>query len=108
MDHLFILLAFFFSLGLLFFTFNRGFTYHDEGYIVQAAERTLHGEIPYRDFHFIYTPITLYLTLLAFKLFGISIFSERLLLLIFSFVTVGMLWKLSAKLFHNSSFIILT
>jgi hypothetical protein len=44
----------------------------DEGIILQAAERILHGQIPYRDFFMFYTPGSAYLVAGLFKLFGDS------------------------------------
>src|SRR6266851_5255396 len=42
----------------------------DEGYFVQQAVRVLHGQIPYRDFHTLYTPGLAYVHAALFGLVG--------------------------------------
>jgi 4-amino-4-deoxy-L-arabinose transferase-like glycosyltransferase len=49
----------------------------DEGIILQAAERVLRGEIPYRDFFIFYTPGSVYLQAASFKVFGDSLLVAR-------------------------------
>lgn len=44
----------------------------DEGIILQAAERVLRGQVPYRDFFLFYTPGSVYIQAALFKLFGDS------------------------------------
>lgn len=45
----------------------------DEGIVLQGAERILHGQVPYRDFFMFYTPGSVYLVALLFKVFGDSL-----------------------------------
>lgn len=52
-----------------------GFSEGDWGRIVVAAERSLQGDVFYRDFTPIYTPGIYFYTALAFKLFGVSLLS---------------------------------
>ena len=49
----------------------------DEGIILQAAERILHGQVPYRDFFMFYTPGSAYLVATLFKAFGDSFLVAR-------------------------------
>jgi hypothetical protein len=42
----------------------------DEGYFVQQATRVLHGQVPYRDFHTLYSPGLAYLHALVFATLG--------------------------------------
>lgn len=49
----------------------------DEGIIVVAAERILHGAVPYRDFAAYYTPGQFYTVAAVFHFFGSSILTER-------------------------------
>lgn len=77
--------------------FNRGFNYYDEGHILHLAQRILQGDIPYRDFHFIYTPGTLYITVLAFKIGGVSILSGRIVLLLTAITTAVVLYAVVKK-----------
>lgn len=74
---------------------------HDEGYILHAAQRFLQGEIPYKDFHFIYTPATIFTTVLGIKLFGESILAGRILILIVGVVTSFIVFKTTNQLTNN-------
>ncbi len=66
-----------------------GFGLLDEGEYLHIGLRILKGDIPYRDFFSYLPPLYNYWNALAFKLFGISAFSPRLLSSItFSFVPV--------------------
>lgn len=77
-------------LPLLYF-FNRGFSFSDEGYILSAGRRIFEGEIPYRDFDFIYTPFSAYITAFSFFLFGQKIISGRIIALFASIFTIFLL-----------------
>src|SRR5437588_7552977 len=59
---------------------NRGWIRHDDGALGQMAERVLHGELPHRDFADIYTGALDYPHALAFKFFGTTLTSLRLVL----------------------------
>lgn len=61
----------------------------DEGVSLQAAQRILHGEVPYRDFFSLVTPGSYYWTALLFRVFGDSILVARTAL-----VTYGGLFSL--------------
>jgi hypothetical protein len=55
--------------------FNRDRTLsHSIGYNLHGAERVLSGEVPYRDFHTLYPPATVYLNAWLFGLFGVSMY----------------------------------
>lgn len=77
-----------------------GFGLIDEGEYLHIGLRILRGDVPYQDF-FSYLPILYdYWNVFAFKLFGVSVFSPRLLnSIIFSFVPV--LYFLIAKRFSS-------
>lgn len=81
-------------LPVLFFFLTRGVITHDEGYILYSSEKLLNGLLPYRDFNFVYTPLSLYLTALTFKILGVSILSSRILILILSLTTCILLYKI--------------
>ena len=85
----------------LFLTFNRGINYFDEGFILEGARRMGIGELPYRDFHFIYTPLPIFLLSFMFRLFGSSIIVERILGLSISILGVIFLGLLTSKLTKN-------
>lgn len=55
----------------------------DEGISLQAAQRILHGQIPYRDFFSLVTPGSYYWTALLFKVFGDSILVARTALVVY-------------------------
>src|SRR5438309_1209448 len=60
---------------------RRGWVPHDAGSLAQSAERVLAGELPHRDFDDIYTGGLSFLHALAFRLFGTTLLSLRLVLL---------------------------
>jgi hypothetical protein len=84
MRHLFPARKIFFSsilfilFSLLFFFHLHGMIDYDEGYILNASLRVVHGEIPYRDFDMVYTPFSFLYTALFLHLFGESVFVGRL------------------------------
>jgi len=53
---------------------------HDAGAVASAAERVMAGELPHRDFVDVYTGGLAFLNALAFKVFGIGLWSVRLTL----------------------------
>src|SRR3989344_3887407 len=62
---------------VLGFVYSRGFIPHDEGWILHPAQRITQGQLPYRDFHYIYTPGVAYFIAFVFKLFGPIIVGSR-------------------------------
>ena len=58
---------------------NQAVNIYDEGIIVYSAVRVMEGQLPYRDFWSIYSPGQFYALAAAFKLFGVTIQTERLL-----------------------------
>lgn len=90
------------SISTLLFFFNRGFLPHDEGYILHSAQRILEGEVVYKDFHFIYTPGSIFLTALSFKILGESILAGRILMLLISLITSFVIYITIARITRNS------
>lgn len=90
--------TFLISIVVLFFFYSRGFIPHDEGWIINPAQRISQGEIPYRDFHYIYTPAVAYLIGLGFKLFGASILLSRLITMAVSLLTIYILMLLTQSI----------
>ena len=80
-------------LPILIFFHTHGVITHDEGYILHNAQMTLEGQIPFRDFRFVYTPGSLLLTALSFKLFGVSVLSSRILMLTLSIISTILIYK---------------
>ncbi len=85
---------FFLCIPLLIFFHLRGFVAHDEGWILNPATRLLHGEAVYRDFHFIYTPGTLFFTTGLYALFGESVIIARLAAVAIAFLTLLIVYSL--------------
>lgn len=71
-----------FLFNLLFL--NKGITLYDEGYILESALLSYLGKIPYKDFFFQYTPLTVFIGSMWFKIFGPGIINLRVLALIIS------------------------
>ena len=59
---------------------GRGWVAHDEGTLGQSAERLLRGELPHRDFDDVYTGGLTFLNAAAFRLFGATMMSMRIVL----------------------------
>lgn len=51
---------------------------YDEAIMLTGAMRVAAGQVPHRDFYFIYGPAELYMLAGVFKLFGTSLLAERL------------------------------
>lgn len=86
----------------LFLTFNKGINYFDEGYIIEGARRILTGEVPYRDFHFIYTPGVIYLLAFSLRFFGQYIIVERIAAMVVSIIGVIFLGLLIRRQTKNN------
>ncbi len=69
----------------------------DAGMLAQEALRTLHGQVPYRDFIEIYTGGLTYLNALAFRLFGVNLFSMRIPLFLFFLAWVPSLYFIARR-----------
>ncbi len=77
--------------GLFGLLFNReSVLSYAIGYNLYGAERVLEGEVPYRDFHTLYPPATVYLNAGIFKLLGISLYNALLGVLVFKVLTTVM------------------
>jgi hypothetical protein len=67
----------------LFLTADRTIYLYDEGITLTAAIRVGAGQIPYRDFYFIYGPALPYALAALFKIFGSTVLVARMLDLVF-------------------------
>jgi hypothetical protein len=63
---------------LLFCGMSRRPGMYDEGIVLTGAMRVAAGQIPHRDFYFIYGPAEVYILAGLFKVFGPSLLVERL------------------------------
>lgn len=71
-------IVFLVSYLLLFFGMPRRPGMYDEGIVLTGAMRVAAGQIPHRDFYFIYGPAEIYVLAGLFKAFGPSVLAERL------------------------------
>jgi hypothetical protein len=85
---------------LIFFHF-RGLTYFDEGYILNSALRTAQGQIPYKDFDMVYTPLSYVITAGFLTVFGESVFVGRIAALTLSVSSLYAIYSI-LKLFANN------
>lgn len=76
---------------------DRGWVPHDEGAFGQIAERVLAGELPHRDFDDLYTGGLSYLHALAFRLFGVNVFSLRIVLFAFFLAFVPAVYSIARR-----------
>ena len=72
------------------------------GYNLYGAERVLDGETPYRDFHTLYPPATLYFNAAVFKLLGIGLYNALFGVLVFKALTAFALYLCGQKLMPRS------
>ncbi|HEV8483364.1 MAG TPA: glycosyltransferase family 39 protein [Blastocatellia bacterium] len=68
------------------------------GYSISPAERVLHGEVPYRDFLYNYTPGTLWLNAVLMKLFGSTLMTVNAGLFVFKVATLVTLFYVTRRL----------
>lgn len=71
-------LVFVISYIFLFLGMMRRPAMYDEGIVLTGAMRVAAGQIPHRDFYFIYGPAEIYVLAGLFKVFGPSVLAERL------------------------------
>ncbi len=80
-----ILFALVFILSALYMAheLKRGWVPFDEGTLALSAEHVLHGELPHRDYHDLYTGLLSYANAVAFRAFGTNLVSMRYVLFLF-------------------------
>lgn len=88
------------------FFHTRGFVPHDEGWVLNAASRILEGEIPYRDFYFLYTPGSIFSVAAFYKIFGESILAARIPAFLFSILSVFFLYKILKQVTNHKLLVI--
>lgn len=62
---------------------------YDEGFLVSGAERLLRGQLPYRDFNSGYPPGQFYTVAAVFRVFGVSLLTERVWDVLWRLATVA-------------------
>ena len=89
-------LVFLLSYAILFLGMTRRPSIFDEGIVLTAGMRVAAGQVPHRDFYILYGPAQLYLLAGLFKLFGQSIFIERLFDLLSKALVVTSVYSLTS------------
>src|SRR6185503_6575235 len=77
---------------------NRGIGLPILGYNISPAERVMHGELPYRDFIYNYTPGVLWINAALMKLFGACVMTVNVGLLAFKVATLIALFYAARRL----------
>ena len=85
------------SAAYVFGFIDRGWIPHDEGSLGQMAERVLNGELPHKDFDEIYTGGLSFLYAAAFKTFGVSLISIRIVFYCFFLIFVPALYWIALR-----------
>ena len=78
--------------------FDRWWIPHDCGLVGQTAERVLVGELPHRDFDEPYTGGLSVMHACAFKVFGVSLYSLRVVLVGFSLLFTSVVYLIASRL----------
>jgi len=73
----------------------RGWIPHDDGTLGLADERVLTGALPHRDYDEVYTGGLAYLQAVGFLIWGVNLWSTRLVLLVFSWATIMTLYAIA-------------
>ncbi len=71
---------------------------NDEGIVINGGLRIVAGQIPYRDFDLFYTPGSMVITALWFKVVGFSIESARWLMTLWAGLIASLIFLISDKL----------
>lgn len=85
---------------------NRGVGLPILGYNISPAERVMHGELPYRDFIYNYTPGVLWINAALMKLFGACVLTVNVGLLAFKLATLIALFYAARRLTSASAALI--
>src|SRR6266567_1562143 len=69
----------------------------DDGVLAESAERVLHGDLPHRDYHELYTGLLSYANAAAFRAFGTDLASMRYVLLLFCVAWVPAIYYAASR-----------
>ena len=94
----FLILVFLAFIYLLAQASSREILIYDEGFAVFGANRVLEGEVPYKDFWTLYAPGQFYTLALIFKIFGPSVFVERVWGVLIRLLLSLVIYAIAAKL----------
>jgi hypothetical protein len=97
-----LVVVFLVSYLLLFCGMSRRPGMYDEGIVLTGALRVAAGQIPHRDFYFIYGPAEIYILAGLFKVFGPSLLVERLFDLLIKALLVTSMYGIVASYCRRS------
>src|SRR6266853_2664239 len=69
----------------------------DDGVLAESAERVLHGSLPHRDYHELYTGLLSYLNAVSFRVLGTNLASMRYMLLLFCLPWVSTIYYVASR-----------
>lgn len=78
----------------------------DEGYILTASMRILHGELPYKDFFLHTPPISYYAIAVLFKVFGQQLIVARIATVVIGLLISILLYLISLKIMTKKAALI--
>jgi hypothetical protein len=96
------------SILLLFLHFDLKPDLGDEGILAMDGWRICNGEIPQKDFFQFIPPLAAYLQALSFKIFSPSVFSIRILGLLYGIILFSLSYWLFKKFLKNELFLALS
>jgi len=88
-------------LSVLLRLFSLHPTFSDENVYYTMGKYVLLGKIPYKEFNFVHPPFQIYALAFLFKIFGVSLFSAKILALLASSLSVYLIFLISKKLFGD-------
>lgn len=93
---------------VLFFGMPRRPGMYDEGIMLTGAMRVAAGQIPHRDFYFIYGPAEAYILAGLFNVFGTSLLAERMFDLFFKALVAAAVYAIASSYCRKSITIFIT
>jgi hypothetical protein len=97
-----LVIVFLISYFLLFLGMSRRPGMYDEGIVLTGAMRVAVGQVPHRDFYFIYGPAEAYILAGLFKIVGPSLLAERLFDLLIKALIVTTVYALASSYCRRS------
>jgi hypothetical protein len=76
---------------------KRGWIPSDDGVLAESAEQVLHGALPHRDYHELYTGLLSYVNAAAFRVLGTNIGSMRYVMFLFFLPWVSAFYYSASK-----------
>ncbi|OQW94481.1 MAG: hypothetical protein BWK77_09205 [Verrucomicrobia bacterium A1] len=86
------------SLAVFGLYYNRGLILADEGSLIHATQRIVHGEVPYRDFYHFYAPGSFYILAGLFKVLGERLLVSRMMWVVVRALSVMLVFLAASRL----------